>query len=76
MPMSAVELSSIKWEENGEMSAQDALNLVCQLTKTEEHDLASSQLSLNLRRLIKIKPRKTPRRTIFAWIIWALFDSE
>ena len=46
MPMSAVELSSIKWEENGEMSAQDALNLVCQLTKTEEHDLASSQLKL------------------------------
>jgi hypothetical protein len=47
MPMSAVELSSIKWEENGEMSAQDALNLVCQLTKTEEHDLASSQLELD-----------------------------
>ena len=46
MPMSAVELSSIKWEENGEMSAQDALNLFCQLTKTEEHDLASSQLKL------------------------------
>ncbi|MFL2489738.1 MAG: hypothetical protein ACJ0GM_06415 [Parasynechococcus sp.] len=46
MPMSAVELSSIKWEENGEMSAQDALNLACQLTKTEEHDLASSQLKL------------------------------
>ena len=48
MPMSAVELSSIKWEENGEMSAQDALNLVCQLTKTEEHDLASSQLELDV----------------------------
>ena len=46
MPMSAVELSSIKWQENGEMSAQDALNLVCQLTKTEEHDLASSRLEL------------------------------
>ena len=46
MPMSAVELSSIKWEENGEMSAQDALNLACQLTKTEEHDLASSRLEL------------------------------
>ena len=45
--MSAVELSSIKWEENGEMSPQDALNLVCQLTKTEEHDLASSQLELD-----------------------------
>ncbi|MCH1557423.1 MAG: hypothetical protein L7T26_14475 [Pseudomonadales bacterium] len=44
--MSAVELSSIKWEENGEMSAQDALNLACQLTKTEEHDLASSRLEL------------------------------
>ena len=48
MPMSAVELSSIKWEENGEMSAQDALNLACQLTKTEEHDLASSQLKLEI----------------------------
>ena len=46
--MSAVELSSIKWEENGEMSAQDALNLVCQLTKIEEHDLASSQLELDV----------------------------
>jgi hypothetical protein len=44
MPMSVVELSSIKWDENGEMSAQDALNLVCQLTKAEEHILASSQL--------------------------------
>ncbi len=47
MLMSAVELSSIKWEDNGEMSSQDALNLVCQLTKTEEHDLASSQLELD-----------------------------
>ena len=47
MPMSSVEISSIKWEENGEMSAQDALNLVCKLTKTEEHDLASSQLELD-----------------------------
>jgi hypothetical protein len=28
------------------MSAQDALNLVCQLTKIEEHDLASSRLEL------------------------------
>ena len=46
MPMSAVELSSIKWEENGEMSAQDALNLVCQLTKIEENVLASSQLEV------------------------------
>ena len=45
--MSAIELSSIKWQENGEMSAQDALNLVCQLTKTEEHDLASSRLELD-----------------------------
>ena len=45
--MSAVELSSIKWEENGEMSAQDALNLVCQLTKIEEHDLASSELEFD-----------------------------
>jgi hypothetical protein len=44
--MSAVELSSIKWEENGEMSAQDALNLVCQLTKIEEHYLSSSRLEL------------------------------
>ena len=51
MPMSAVELSSIKWEENGEMSAQDALNLVCQLMKTEEHDLASSQLELDVHSL-------------------------
>lgn len=46
--MSAVELSSIKWQENGEMSAQDALNLACQLTKTEEHDLASSRLELDI----------------------------
>jgi hypothetical protein len=45
--MSAVELSSIKWEENGEMSPQDRLNLVCQLTTTEVHELASSRLEVD-----------------------------
>ena len=45
--MSGSDLSSIKWENDGEMSAQDTWNLVRQLSKTEEHDRASALLHLS-----------------------------
>ncbi|QNI59748.1 hypothetical protein SynBIOSU31_02892 [Synechococcus sp. BIOS-U3-1] len=34
--MSASDLSSLKWEANGEMSAQDTWDLVTRLVKVEE----------------------------------------
>ena len=45
--MSPAELSSIKWERDGEMSAQDTWTLVKKLTKVEEQDKASSLLHLS-----------------------------
>ena len=45
--MSTAELSSIKWEQDGEMSAQDNLTLVKTLTKVEEQDKASNLLHLS-----------------------------
>lgn len=45
--MNSSQLSSLKWEENGEMSAQDTWNLVRQLSKTEDHDRASNLLQLS-----------------------------
>ena len=45
--MSPAELSSIKWEQDGEMSAQDTWTLVKKLTKVEEQDNASSLLHLS-----------------------------
>ena len=45
--MSPAELSSIKWEQDGEMSAQDPWPLVKKLTKVEEQDNASSLLHLS-----------------------------
>ena len=45
--MSPNELSSLKWEQDGEMSAQDIWNLVKKLTKVEEQDKASSLLHLS-----------------------------
>ena len=45
--MSPAELSSIKWEKDGEMSAQDTWILVKKLTKVEEQDKASNLLHLS-----------------------------
>ena len=45
--MSPNELSSIKWEQDGEMSAQDTWNLVKKLTKVEEQEKASNLLHLS-----------------------------
>ena len=45
--MSPAELSSIKWDQDGEMSAQDTWNLVKKLTKVEAQDKASSLLHLS-----------------------------
>ena len=45
--MSSAELSSIKWENDGEMSAQDTWTLVRKLTKLEEQDKASNLLHLS-----------------------------
>ena len=43
--MSPAELSSIKWEQDGEMSAQDTWILVKKLTKVEEQGKASNLLT-------------------------------
>ena len=45
--MSAADLSSLKWEDDGEMSAQDTWNLVRQLTKVEDEQRASALLHLS-----------------------------
>ena len=47
MPMSNSDLSSLKWEADGEMSAQDTWTLVKRLTKVEEQEKASSLLHLS-----------------------------
>ena len=45
--MSPAELSTFKWEKDGEMSAQDTWTLVKMLTKVEEQDKASNLLHLS-----------------------------
>ena len=58
--MSPSELSSIKWEHDGEMSAQDTWNLVKKLIQVEEQDQASSLLHLSSKHShSKIQPRRS-----------------
>ena len=45
--MSPSELSSLKWEPDGEMSPQDTFNLVKKLSKVEEEGKASNLLHLS-----------------------------
>ena len=45
--MSPSELSSLKWEPDGEMSPQDTFNLVRKLSKVEEEEKASNLLHLS-----------------------------
>ena len=45
--MSPSELSSLKWESDGEMSPQDTFNLVRKLAKVEEDEKASNLLQLS-----------------------------
>ena len=47
--MPASDLSSLEWEANGEMSAQDTWDLVTRLVKVEEQEKASSLLQLSLK---------------------------
>jgi len=41
------DLSSLEWEADGEMSAQDTWDLVTRLAKVEEQEKASSLLQLS-----------------------------
>ena len=45
--MKNVDLSSLKWSEEGELSAQDTWSLVTKLTKTEGQNHASALLHLS-----------------------------
>ena len=45
--MSPSDLSSLEWEANGEMSAQDTWDLVKRLAEIEEQDKASNLLHLS-----------------------------
>ena len=45
--MSPSDLSSLEWEADGEMSAQDTWDLVNRLAKVEEQEQASSLLQLS-----------------------------
>ena len=57
--MPAADLSSLKWEDDGEMSAQDTWNLVRQLTKVEDEQRASALLHLSSKhRHSKCKPNE------------------
>jgi len=48
--MSPSDLSSLEWEADGEMSAQDTWDLVNRLAKIEEQEKASSLLQLSSKR--------------------------
>ena len=58
--MSPSDLSSLEWEADGEMSAQDTWDLVKRLAKVEQQDQASSLLHLSSKhihsKLRKISP--------------------
>ena len=56
--MSSSDLSSLKWEADGEMSAQDTWILVKRLTKIEEQEKASSLLHLSSKH-----SHSTPKRS-------------
>ena len=56
--MSPSELSTIKWEQDGEMSAQDTWSLVRRLTKIEEEGNASSLLHLSSKHSHSKRPSK------------------
>ena len=45
--MSPSDLSSLEWEANGEMSAQDTWDLVKRLAEIEEQEKASNLLHLS-----------------------------
>ncbi|MCP4882373.1 MAG: hypothetical protein GY908_01150 [Flavobacteriales bacterium] len=45
--MSSNHLSSLKWNDEGELSPQDTWNLVTKLTKTEDQAKASNLLHLS-----------------------------
>ena len=45
--MSPAELSSMKWESDGQLSSQDTWNLVKKQTKVEEQTKASNLLHLS-----------------------------
>ena len=45
--MCALDLSSLKWADDGELSLNDTLNLVERLAKAEEMSRGTDQSSLN-----------------------------
>ena len=47
LKMSTHHLSSLKWNEEGELSPQDTWNLVTKLTKAEDESKASNLLHLS-----------------------------
>ena len=49
--MAPAELSSMKWECDGELSSQDTWNLVKRLTKIEDQHKASDLLHLSSKHL-------------------------
>lgn len=55
--MSPSELSSLKWESDGELSSQDTWNLVRKLTRVEEGGKASNLLHLSSKHLHARKKR-------------------
>ena len=61
--MSPSDLSSLKWESDGEMSAQDTWNLVKRLTKVEDVDKASNLLHLSSKHSHS-KPKTNPNKAI------------
>ena len=56
--MSHSDLSSLEWEANGEMSAQDTWDLVKRLAEIEEQEKASNLLHLSSKHSHS-KPKKT-----------------
>ena len=61
--MSPADLSSLKWEADGEMSAQDTFVLVSRLTRVEQQDNASSLLHLSSKHI------HSKRKFKSAWVL-------
>ena len=58
--MSPLDLSSLKWGDDGELSPNDTLNLVERLARAEEMSRETDQSSLNSSSITQEEPLQEP----------------
>ena len=73
--MSPAELSSIKWEKDGEMSAQDTWTLVKKLTKVEEQDKAPTCCICRRNTVTPSAPIAVEFDPFFLQAVWLLMET-